>query len=301
MKIAIILNGISLDKGTLYKKILPKLSSLFSTQVFETLTVNDAISLASKAVDKKFDVILAAGGDGTLHQVLNGILNGREQSKDLPILGVIPIGTGNDFARSIKADKNVDRLLALLKNFKPKQVDVGKIFYTSINKETDLRYFINVADIGMGPEVIKKVMTSNRNFGSAITYYFAILSTFFHYKVMTVDVKADDWKWSGKLRTLAVANGNYYGHGMNIAPDALPNDKVFDVFIAGNVSALFFMLKSHLLKQGKEVKHPEVLYRKTTTIEFTSESPCSIEADGELLGVLPARIEMMKETIRFLY
>lgn len=301
MKIAIILNGISLEKEKFYKKFLPRLTSQFPVEVFETLTVNHAVSLASKAVDKQFDIILAAGGDGTLHQVLNGILRGREQSKNLPMMGVIPIGTGNDFARSVHVGKNINQLIALLQNQNPKQIDIGKVSYTSIKNETAERFFINVADLGMGPEVVKKVMSNDRMFGSSLSYYFAILSTFLHYKVMDVHAISDEWKWHGKLRTMAIANGNYYGHGMNIAPDALPNDKVFDVFIAGDVSALFFMLKSNLLKQGKKVIHPEVLYRKATVIEISSESPCAIEADGEILGLLPARIEMMKQTINFLY
>ncbi len=301
MRIAIILNAISLEKDSFYKKILPKLSASFSVEVFETITANDAFSLASKAVQQRFNIILAAGGDGTLHQVLNGILRGRELYTDLPILAVIPVGTGNDFARTINIPKNVDHLIALLRNNKPKEIDVGKVYYTSANNEQEERYFINVADIGMGPEVVKKVMASDRTFGAGFSYYLAIIKTFFQYKVMTVHATAYDWKWSGKLRTLAIANGNYFGHGMNIAPDALPNDRVFDVFIAGNVSALFFMLKSHLLKQGKKVIHPEVSYRKTTAIELHSESPCAIEADGEFLGLLPARIEMMKQPIKFLY
>lgn len=301
MKIAIILNGISLEKEKFYKKSLPQLTSLFIVEVFETETTNDAVSLASKAVDKQFDIILAAGGDGTLHQVLNGVLLGREQNTNLPLLGVIPIGTGNDFARSIHVGKDVDQLIRLLQNPNPKQVDIGKVIYTSITNEKEERYFINVADLGMGPEVVKKVMSGGRTFGSSLSYYFAILSTFLNYKVMNVHAIADEWKWNGKLRTMAIANGNYYGHGMNIAPDALPNDKVFDVFIAGDVSALFFMLKSNLLKQGKRVIHPEVLYRKATSIELSSESPCAIEADGEILGLLPARIEMMKQTMNFLY
>lgn len=118
---------------------------------------------------------------------------------------------------------------------------------------------------------------------------------------MMVHAKADDWEWHGKVRSMAIANGKYFGHGMNIAPEALPNDKILDVFIAGNVSALFFMLKSHLLKLGKKVVHPEVLYRKTTAIELTSDAACAIEADGEFLGLLPARVELLKQRIQFLY
>lgn len=301
MKIAIILNGISLEKEKFYKNYLPALSSLFEVEVFETLTVNHAVSLASKAVYKRFDIILAAGGDGTLHQVLNGMLDGREQYHYLPLLGVLPIGTGNDFARSVNIRKDVNQLIHLIQNKQSKQIDVGKVCYTNALKEKEVRYFINVVDLGMGPEVVKKVMASERIFGPALSYYFSILSTFLHYKVMEVHARSDDWEWRGKMRSMAIANGNYFGHGMNIAPDALTDDKILDVFIAGNVSALFFMRKSHLLRQGKKVIHPEVYYRKTTVIELTSDEACAIEADGEILGLLPARIELMKHTIQFLY
>ena len=204
MKIAIILNGISLEKQIFYKKFLPELSSLFSVEVFETLTSNDAVSLASKAVDKRFDIILAAGGDGTLHQVLNGMLNGRENYTNLPMLGTIPVGTGNDFARSIQIKKKVDQLIVLLQNPKPKQIDIGKVQYTTKANKTEERYFINVVDLGMGPEVVKKVMASGRMFGAGLSYYFSILSTFLHYKVMLVHAKADDWEWHGKLQFRAI-------------------------------------------------------------------------------------------------
>src|SRR5688572_20232735 len=102
VKIAIILNGISLKKKFFYKKVLPPLASAFKVDVFETRSKHDAISLASAAVDKAYDVLLAAGGDGTLNQVLNGVLQERENASDFPVVGVFPMGSGNDFARALK-------------------------------------------------------------------------------------------------------------------------------------------------------------------------------------------------------
>src|SRR5687768_14038227 len=95
----VVLNGISLKKKLFYHEYLPAISEIFSLEVHETLSKNDAKAIASKYTDKNVDVILAAGGDGTLNQVINGVLRNRETANKLPAIGVIPIGSGNDFAR----------------------------------------------------------------------------------------------------------------------------------------------------------------------------------------------------------
>src|SRR4051812_34358142 len=99
--IVVILNGISLKKKKLYTEYLPALSKIANVQVKETQSRSHAISLASKAADEYVDLILAAGGDGTLNQVVNGVLTGRETETKLPVIGLIPMGSGNDFARTV--------------------------------------------------------------------------------------------------------------------------------------------------------------------------------------------------------
>lgn len=153
MRIAIILNGIALNKKYFLQKVLPAVNESFLTEVFETRSKHDAFHLASKVVDKRFDIIMAAGGDSTVHQVVvNGIIHGRETFHDLPIVGVFPIGTGNDFARTFKIIPHVDQLIFLLKTFSPRNIDISEVSFTA-ETGTGKKYFVNVADIGMGPEV----------------------------------------------------------------------------------------------------------------------------------------------------
>lgn len=301
MKIAIILNGISLRKEILYHKMLPALRREFNVEVFETLTQNDATPLTSKAVDKHFNVIIAAGGDGTVHQVVNGLLADPD-ARSMPVLGVIPIGSGNDFARSLGIGADPSALVKALKDFRPRKIDVGKITYRPSHgsDKTRVRYFVNEADIGMGPEVVRKVMSSGRPFGSAVSYYMAILSTFVTYRPLEVKAVTPGWTWEGKIRTLAIANGNYYGNGLCISPDARPDDGRFGTFICAGVSALDFMRYSSDLKKGKHVRIPEIAYNEATAVELTSPEPCAIEADGEILGYLPARIELLPKIISVL-
>ena len=299
----VILNGISLKKKLFYHEYLPALSEVFDVEVHETLSVNDAKSLASKFTDRFVDAIIAAGGDGTLNQVVNGILRGRENAFRLPAVGVIPIGSGNDFARGADLKLKVDQTIKILSSFKPRPIDIGMVEYcveSDNDNAKDYSYFVNVADIGMGPEVVGKVLSSGRPFGSEVAYYKSILNTFLTYKPMEVKAVTPDWTWQGKLRTLAVANGKYYGHGLCIAPDAVMDDRLFSVFICGNVSVLDFIMHTGTLKKGKNVQMDEVLYKTAAAVEFSSTSSCPIEGDGEILGWLPAKVTMIEKRLNFL-
>lgn len=298
MKVAIILNGISRRKKFFYTTLLPAIQKIAETVVYETQFDNHALQLAHEAVEKRYDVVLAAGGDGTLHQVLNGILKNKKIETDLPALGVIPLGSGNDFARTFHIRANRAAIEKMLRST-PALMDVGNIQYHSEDNVQEA-YFINVADAGMGPEVIHAMQNSKKPFGAAVAYYVAILSTFFTYRCMRVQVKTPAWEWTNNLRTLAIGNGKFYGHGLCIAPDALVTDGQLDVFLCGDVSVWDFIRYSSALKSSKKIKHTKVSYSSAKTLVLSSDTPCRIEADGELLGYLPATIDVVPNRIRFL-
>jgi len=299
-EVVVILNGISLYKKAFYHKFYKALSDICKLKVVETKSRNDAVLLASKAADDYVDVVIAAGGDGTLHQVVNGILQGRENEQKLPVIGLIPIGSGNDFARTAGIGQGPDHLLRLLTQFNPKKVDIGSVDFLDANKAKAQRYFINEADIGMGPYVVQKVVSGGRPFGAAISYYQSIISTFMTYKPMIVKAQTPSWNWEGKVRTLAVANGKYYGHGICVAPDAKIDDNLLNVFICADVSVFDFIRYSSTLKKGKHVRIPKIQYKEAPQVELTSAEPCLIEADGEILGELPATISLNRLKIDLL-
>lgn len=300
MKVAVVLNGISLEKDNFYRNYFPAISIVCTPQIFETRSANDAVALASKAVDKRFDIIFAAGGDGTLNQVVNGVLQGREDAANLPAIGVIPIGIGNDFARGMEIKDEPAELTQLIKNFKPAYIDAGIVRFTTKEGTEEQQYFVNIAELGMGPEVVRKVLASDRIFGLAMSYFQAIVATFFTHGPVEVKLVADQWQWQGKLRTLAIANSKYLGHGLCIAPHAIPDDGIFEAVVYGKVSLFDFLRHSGSLKQGKKVEHPQVAYRQVRRIAMTSATECPIEADGELLGWLPASVEMLPRKLKFL-
>lgn len=300
MRVAIILNGLSGKKRLFYSRLLPVIHELGETDVFETRSRTDAFDFSIKAVSEKYDLIIAAGGDGTLHQVVNGMLYGNVPPDQLPMLSILPVGSGNDLARAVNISLNVQALRKRLTRLLPEMIDVGLIVFQKDGIESQA-YFINVASAGMGPEVLNKMSSGEKRSGSAVAYYIAILSTFLSYRCMPVFIKTSAWQWSSKLRTLAIGNGKFFGSGLCIAPEAKPNDGIFSVFICGAVSVFDFIRNTGTLKNSRKVNHAKVEYHTAEKLELTSESPCRIEADGELLGFLPACVEVIPGRIKFLY
>ena len=298
MKVAIVLNGKSSGKKLFYKSILPAISSKHATAVFETQHHDHAITLSRDAANTgTYNVVFAAGGDGTLNQVVNGILTSQNNGT---CVGLIPLGSGNDFARTVQVHADPSIVLALLDKSSFKTINVGEVKFTSFSNGIESKLFVNVADIGMGPEVVWRVAASPKFLGSQLAYYFSILKTFVGYKTMTVTAETREWRWEGKLRSLAIANGKYYGHGLCIAPEAKVDDNMLDVFICGNVSVLDFVVQSENLKKGKVLKLAEVFYKHTTEIHLTSEAQCLVEGDGEVFGTLPATVRLSAHKINML-
>jgi YegS/Rv2252/BmrU family lipid kinase len=300
MKVAIILNGISRKKKFFYTSIYPSLQQNFKGQVFETQHAQHAIELASNAVNEKFDYILSAGGDGTLNQVLNGVLLNQQNESSLPAIGIIPLGTGNDFAKMCGLKPDANQISNLLTQNNPKPTDIGKLNCRNENGETITRYFINVCSLGMGPEAVRRLLKSDRSLGPTITYLKAITETFFTHKPQEIIVNASNWEWRGKMRVLAIANGKSFGNAMYIAPEALPDDGLFSTFLAKEMPLLKFLMFLQQVKAKKKIKNNLIMYDTCTTIEIIAPEPCPIEAEGEWMGWLPAKIEMQLKRIKFL-
>ncbi len=298
MKIAIILNGISRKKSSFYHEVLPALQKDYNVQVFETQFSTHAIQLAEEAIAQGFDVIFSAGGDGTLNQVINGVL--KSNSSKLPTLGIIPLGSGNDFASMMNITGQPEALVHLLKENKPRAIDVGKV--SCLNKEGEpvTRYFINVCSLGMGPATVHRLERLPRWMGTSFRYYASVLNTFFTHPPERFEVRATHWTWNGSARVVAIANGQSFGNKIYIAPEAKPDDGLFSTFIATDMPLMKFLFVLRTVKMKKIVRDSSVLYEEATSIEITSPDVAWLETEGELAGILPARIEMQKGRILFL-
>lgn len=297
MNITIILNGISKKKRLFYQTILPALSTSYDVNVQETKYAGHARELSAEATKSETDVILSAGGDGTLHQVLNGMLDARRET--YPILGVIPLGSGNDFAGAVGASTNTGTILDLLKH-EPKATDVGQVVCRDKQGHETTRYFINVCSLGMGPATVMQMEKMPKWLGTDLKYFASIIKTFFTFKPPQVEINSSCWQWSGRALLLAIANGKSFGNRIYVAPGAKPDDGVFNILLAANMPLLRFLPYLQKLKAKQKLSDARVKYYEESRLELTSTQRVALEAEGELVGFLPAIVETQAVKIRFL-
>ncbi|MCA6378523.1 MAG: diacylglycerol kinase family lipid kinase [Cytophagales bacterium] len=298
MKILIILNGISRKKNFFYREILPALQENFEITLAETAYASHATRLASEAPSQGFDCVLSAGGDGTLHQVINGILlNGNSDA--LPSIGVIPLGSGNDFATACEIETNATSIIKLLKENSPKPTDVGKILCEDSHGNKIQKYFINVCSLGMGPATVQQMEKSPKWMSADLRYFTAIVQTFFNHQPEKISLKTENWEFSGKVRVFAVANGKSFGNKIFIAPDAKMEDGWLNTFLASDLPLAKFLWYLQTIKQKKKITDSRIEYTKVKEVSLSSPQKLLLEAEGELVGQLPAQIEIIENRIKF--
>ena len=257
-----------------------------------------ATEIARELIKDGFDLIIGVGGDGTLNEISNGFFcefSGKAINQDAA-LGIIPSGTGSDFIRSMKVPREFEKSVAWIKNSKNKKIDVGKIRYGG-GKE---QYFINVADFGLGAEVIRRIANVQSGRRGALTYYRGLLATLMSYRSKTVTLTIDGQKQlQGEFLIGAVANGRIFGGGMIIAPQAEANDGFFDLVLIGDMKKLEIIRNTPLLYSGTIAKNPKVIMLKAREIIVRSQEEVYTEYDGEMGEKLPAEFSVVEKALNF--
>jgi YegS/Rv2252/BmrU family lipid kinase len=263
-----------------------------------------AIELAEKAAEAGREFIVACGGDGTINEVVNGIMRSGQAAE----LGILPMGTGGDFRRSLGMPSTIRRSAEELKNGITKLIDVGKVTYLNHDNQTEERFFVNIASVGLGAAIIERVKTTGNlkwlSFNSLrgkASFAFSTLQEILNLNVKTIRVRFDE-KEVKPLQTIVfcVANARYFGGGMKIAPEAVIDDGEFDVVNIGDIGAGKIMLNAQKLYAGTHLSMDEVKHTKAIRIEVSAfnNEEIPIETDGELPGKLPAVFEILPGALR---
>lgn len=273
--------------------------------MFPTSHSGHATQLAREALLNGNTIIACAGGDGSLNEVVNGMMQAFQQGpsilKEQARLLIIPRGTGNDFVKTIKSPFDVSDLLTLLRKDSYSLTDLGLARYTDTAGKEIERYFLNITDVGMGGEVAEKLSGYSKWMGSFLTYQRAILTTLITYRHRSVQAKIDGKSFSGTVMNFIVANGKYFGSGMGIAPDANPCDGLLDIVILGKISLLDYIRNLKAVQTCSRIVHPELTYTRASEIEIHSaEGPMAIDMDGELAGYSPLHIRLVPAALRLI-
>ncbi|MCK4763902.1 MAG: diacylglycerol kinase family lipid kinase [Candidatus Aminicenantes bacterium] len=261
-----------------------------------------ATEMAREFLKEGFDLIIGVGGDGTLNEITNGFF--REDShraiNEDASLGIVPSGTGSDFIKFLRIPREFDRSVALIKNSGTRKLDVGRVTFNDPGQGSTRRYFINVADFGLGAEVINNISAIPAEKRNAFFYYKGLLSTIRTYKSKKVKIVVDDSEEiEGSYLIGAVANGRMFGGGMIIAPQAEPDDGCFDFVLIEEMKRFEVIRNSILLFNGKILNHPKVTQRRAKKIKVYSDEEVKIETDGETGVCLPAEFEIIEKGVNF--
>jgi YegS/Rv2252/BmrU family lipid kinase len=242
------------------------------------------------------------GGDGTLNEVVNGFFRNSAPIPTSTKLAMVPVGTGGDFRRTLRIPLDTKQAVEILRSGMVRRLDAGCVTYTTDDGATGVRHFINIADAGLGGDVVFQMGNGTKRFGSA-AYTLGGLRALMSYrnKPMTVDVDGSVYDLN-KAQQVVVANCQFFGGGMQMAPSASPTDGVFDVVLIKNAGKIETMRGMNDFRAGKHLdqNNPkmELMYGKRVSV--TSPEKVRIDLDGEAVGFLPALFEIQPGAIEFI-
>jgi diacylglycerol kinase (ATP) len=258
-----------------------------------------AVTIAARDLEKK--ILIAVGGDGTMHEVMNGMV----KYKNI-ILGFIPGGSGNDFSRGFQIPSDPEAALKVILRLMKKDVsliDIGKItMQGQINY-----YFINNMGAGFDALISNEVNQSpmkalfNKLSLGRLIYLYFLLKKLFTYKCTTIDLSIDGKKHIFEHTWfVTVSNQPYYGGGMKIAPESEPDDGIFDITVVHQLTRLKLLFVFISVFWGKHIHFKEVKTLKGSFVSIQSNSPLYVHADGEFIGYTPINIYLQSKAVKVL-
>ncbi|MEX2532459.1 MAG: YegS/Rv2252/BmrU family lipid kinase [Nitriliruptoraceae bacterium] len=258
----------------------------------------DVIETCTKAVTDRQGYVIVVGGDGTVRDAVSGFfLSGEEmQADDLPVLGIVGSGTGSDFTRTFGLDRPVSTLIDHLVSAAVTTVDVGVIACQTANGTPVQRHFLNVAQIGFGATVVATANRLPKRLGRQ-RYRTAIPFAIAQFRHQPMRVSLDHTEITEDLLNVVIANGQFYGAGLHVAPQAMPHDGVFDVQ-CWTVSPRDLPVAYQQLARGDHLGRDDVRQWRSSQVHVHGPRAIPVEADGDVIGVTPAAVTIRPHGLR---
>jgi diacylglycerol kinase (ATP) len=226
-------------------------------------------------------------------------VNGLVRAGDGPDLATIPIGTGMDFVRTYGISTRFEDAVRVARDGTPRSVDVGRVSYRTWDGGDAERYVANVGSVGMSAAVARRANGMSKVAGGRATFYYALVRVFLEWENTVVTVELDGGeRREGLMHDVIVANGQYHGGAMWLAPEAQPDDGLFDVVVIGDVTKWDFVTTSPKIYRGTYLSHPKVELLRSVTVAVDAPERLPIELDGEQVGTTPVRFEVVPGAIR---
>jgi diacylglycerol kinase (ATP) len=266
-----------------------------------------AVRLTSEALRDGYGRVVAVGGDGTINEVVNGFFSNGVAINPEAEFALLNLGTGGDFRKTFDIDAGFDASLERIAEGRVRRIDIGHLSYVTEDGKTGHRHFANIASFGMSGDVMHRVNRATRikRWTGRFAFTWGSLVSLIKYKPKPVRLKVDNvFDDVVLVSTCAVCNGQFFGGGMRVAPDASPDDGMLDVIVIGDAPRGHILKSMNEIYTGAHVNHPHVkVFRGksiiATPVEATGGEPVHIEVDGETPGRLPAMFEVMPKALKF--
>lgn len=274
-----------------FKKELAEVLRRFEEAGYEASThattcEGDAIDAAKVAVERKYDVVVAAGGDGTINEVINGIA----EQESRPRLGIIPVGTTNDLARALSIPRNIQKAVSVILDNKSKPLDIGRV---------NNKYFMNIAGGGKLTELSYEVPSKLKTMLGQLAYYLKGVEMLPSIRPTKVQIEYDG-KWiEEEIMLFLVANTNSVGGFEKLAPGATMDDGLFDVLILRKANLAEFVRIATLALRGAHVDDNRIIYIRANRIKVHTDEKMQLNIDGEYGGLLPGEFVNLYRHIEY--
>jgi YegS/Rv2252/BmrU family lipid kinase len=305
MKLRVLINP-SAGSGSALRR-LPTLKQLLADRgiqagIAETRAPGDATRLVHEARGDGVECLLVMGGDGTLNEVSQGYIDRDGNPLPGPDIALAPSGTGGDFRKTFALGTTLEDVVERLVTATPRALDLGLLELCSHSGETIRRAFLNITSFGLGGLTDRLVNSGPKWIGGRAAFFLGTARAMFSYRNAPVRVKVDGQVFlEAPIVNVAVANGQYFGGGMQIAPDADPSDGAFDVVALHDLSRVQLTALSRRVYQGSHLGQPGVSVSRGNVIEAESLVPRAevlIDMDGETPGKLPLVARVARGALR---
>jgi YegS/Rv2252/BmrU family lipid kinase len=251
--------------------------------------------LARRAAEDGARLVVAVGGDGTVNEVVNGLLAVEGEP---PELAVIPRGTGTDFVRHFGIPAKLEGAVGVALAGAVRPIDAGRCTYRSWSGEDASAYFANSASAGMSGAVAQRANSTTKALGGKASFLYATLAVFARWHATDMEVVVDGERRSGRLYDVIAANCRYLGGGMAMTPEADPADGLLDVLVIGDITRRDLALTLPKVYRGTHLPHPKAELLRGRRVVVRAETPLPVELDGEQPGTTPAELEALPAALR---
>ena len=261
-----------------------------------TTRPGEAGALVKRAVAHGVRVVVAVGGDGTVHEVVNGLV-GSEAASSVE-LAVLPRGTGVDFVRTFGIPTDLDAAIGVAKDGASRLIDLGHARYVTSDGEDGEAYFANFAGAGMSGAIARRANTSSKALGGRLSFLWATVAVFSRWRSAPVRVTVDEEERSRRMFEVLVTIGQYAAGGMWVTPNASPDDGLFDVLVIGDVTKADFVATFPKIYRGRHIGHPKIELLRGREVSVQTPAPLPIALDGEQPGTTPATFTVVPKALR---